>query len=382
MIKLTSRFTVPQVFVNDHYIGGADDFKKFTGIFPENRKEEPKGDMSWFEEPAKVEETKLRPVQESERVVELPTPPFLDKTDYVSLIKADRGSANDAKTPSVLNCLVSYKDRVDPNPIAVVHRLKKQLDKIIEKHRDDKQAVDYQAIKELDEFLEFEVATAELQSVKLADMDDGVKKAFCINLYNLMIKHAFTKVGVPTDKSNRGPFFTGVGYQLGEGYFTFDHLENGVLRSNRNGILKHEGDKRFAAIFPDSSVDCRIHFALNCGAASCPPIKKFTSIAIDDELDVVARAYCEDEGNVKVEDGKVWVNQIFNWYGKDFGGNDEEKLRTIVQWCEGEKKIEVMKVIDEGGGIDYMVYDWGSDAREPVRSFEVGDAFKEMEWGE
>jgi hypothetical protein len=59
-----------------------------------------------------------------------------------------------------------------------------------------------------------------------------------------MIKHAFTKVGVPTDKSNRGPFFTGVGYQLGEGYFTFDHLENGVLRSNRNGILKHEGDKR------------------------------------------------------------------------------------------------------------------------------------------
>jgi glutaredoxin-related protein len=38
MIKLTSRFTVPQVFVNEHYIGGADDFKKFTGIFPEDKK--------------------------------------------------------------------------------------------------------------------------------------------------------------------------------------------------------------------------------------------------------------------------------------------------------------------------------------------------------
>ncbi|GMH66292.1 hypothetical protein TrRE_jg2736 [Triparma retinervis] len=176
MIKLTSRFTVPQVFVNEHYIGGADDFKKFTGIFPEDKKVEPEGDMSWFEEPAKVEETRLRPVQESEKLVELPTPPFADKTDYASLIKADRGSANDAKTPSVLNCLVSYKDRVDPNPIAVVHRLKKQLDKIIENHRDDQQAVDYQAIKGLDEFLDFEVATAELQSIKLADMGDGVKK--------------------------------------------------------------------------------------------------------------------------------------------------------------------------------------------------------------
>jgi len=62
MIKLTSRFTVPQVFVNEHYIGGADDFKKFTGIF-QDKNEEPQGDMSWFEEPSKIEENKLRPVQ-------------------------------------------------------------------------------------------------------------------------------------------------------------------------------------------------------------------------------------------------------------------------------------------------------------------------------
>ena len=83
--------------------------------------------------------------------MELPTPPFNDTTDYFSIIKASRSTANDAKTPSVLNCLVSYKDRVDPNPISVVHRLKKQLDKIIEKYRDDKQKVDYEAIKEKDE---------------------------------------------------------------------------------------------------------------------------------------------------------------------------------------------------------------------------------------
>jgi len=180
--------------------------------------------------------------------VELPTPPFNDKTDYAALIKADRSTANDNKTPGVLNCLVSYKDRVDPSPISVVHRLKKQLDKIIDKFRDDKQAVDYQAMKREDDFLNFEIATSELQSVKLANIDDRVKKAFCINLYNLMIKHAFAKVGIPTDKENRGPFFTGVGYQLGEGFYTFDHVENAVLRSNRNGIIKDEADQRWVGV--------------------------------------------------------------------------------------------------------------------------------------
>jgi hypothetical protein len=55
--------------------------------------------MSWFEEPAKVEEIRLRPVQESEKLVELPTPPFADKTDYASLIKADRGSGETSAEP-------------------------------------------------------------------------------------------------------------------------------------------------------------------------------------------------------------------------------------------------------------------------------------------
>ena len=31
-------------------------------------------------------------------------------------------------------------------------------------------------------------------------------------------------------------------------------------------------------------VEPRIHFALNCGAKSCPPIKTFTSTDIDNEL--------------------------------------------------------------------------------------------------
>lgn len=113
--------------------------------------------------------------------------------------------------------------------------------------------VDYPGIKSSSEFLKFEIGTSELQSVSFKGLDDGCKKSVVINLYNLMIKHAFTKVGIPTDKENRGAFFTTVGYVFKDGFYSFDHLENGILRSNRNGILK-VGDSRFATIFEDEKV--------------------------------------------------------------------------------------------------------------------------------
>ena len=291
------------------------------------------------------------------------------------------------QTPGVLNCLTKYADRVDPNPAAVVDGLKGRLDALVDRFRDSQTGlVDYQGLRETDDFLSFEVATSELQSVRLGSMSDSLKKAFCINLYNLAISHAFCKVGIPTDKENRGPFFTGVGYQLGEGFFSFDHIENGVLRANRNGILGGAGgaaeDPRRDVIFPDDKVDCRIHFALNCGAASCPPIKRFTAASIDEELDCVARAYCEDPSNVQVDAdaGVCRLNMIFNWYGKDFGSTDREKVAKVMEWCDGEKKESIERLLNDnerGCKVEYLPYDWGSDSASPVRRFDISNVFKD-----
>ena len=72
-------------------------------------------------------------------------------------------------------------------------------------------------------------------------------------------------------------------------------------------------DPRRAAVLP--TCDPRIHFALNCGAKSCPPIKTFTASAVQEELRVVALAFCEQEDNVLVDVAKrtVALSQIFNW---------------------------------------------------------------------
>ena len=146
-------------------------------------------------------------------------------------------------------------------------------------------------------------------------------------------------------------------------------LENGVLRSNRNGILKSPTDPRYPSILPDSLVDNRIHFALNCGAASCPPIKRFTAEAIEGELEVVAMAYCEGDENVRVEGGALWLNAIFNWYGGDFGGTDREKARWVEGWC-GEEKARAIRELGDGVTVKYLEYDWGSDGIRPVRPYD------------
>lgn len=54
-----------------------------------------------------------------------------------------------------------------------------------------------------------------------------------------------------------------------------------------------------------SQVDPRIHFALNCGARSCPPVKLFTPDGLHGELQAAAAAFVAAEVSVPDETGEV-----------------------------------------------------------------------------
>ncbi|GMH96796.1 hypothetical protein TrVE_jg14068 [Triparma verrucosa] len=389
MIKLAERFTVPQCFVGETHIGGYDEFVNATH---EGGKLKSEDDLpqAFKTELASLPDA-LRAVDPSLKVVIPPPPPYANQLpDLAKSIETARlcsttplysplilsgTTPNESLHPSILNCLYRYNDRVDPNPDLLILRLKSTLDSLITSHTTSV-GVDYPSLKSSPDFLSFEIATSELQSLSFSSMSLSCKKSCVINLYNLMIKHAFTKVGIPTSKKNRGPFFTTVGYALKSGFYSFDHLENGILRSNRNSILK-PSDTRLLTILDDSSVDPRIHFALNCGAKSCPPIKKFTKEAVEEELEVTAKGYCEDDGNVKVEGGKVTLNMIFNWYGKDFGNTEREKVEKIRKWCVGEKGERVDEALGrEDFSVEYFVYDWGCDGVKPDVPFDEETGYK------
>ena len=72
-------------------------------------------------------------------------------------------------------------------------------------------------------------------------------------------------------------------YNVGGLLFTLDEIEHGVLRCNKG----HPKDEK--PMFEDdarkslslSFLDPRIHFALNCGATSCPPIRLLKIFRLD-----------------------------------------------------------------------------------------------------
>lgn len=181
------------------------------------------------------------------------------------------------------------------------------------------------------------------------------------------------KVGVGNTDLARASFFTGVKFNVGGDMYSFQDLENGILRGNRKApyaLVAQIGrnDPRLPLVM--QQVDCRIHFALNCGAKSCPPVKSFTAEGVEEELRIVSMAFCEDDNNVEVDDEQrtLSLSKIFSWYRADFAPSNKELPMKVVDFLRGEKKAKLQKMLDEEGpiSISFKPYDWGINASDFV----------------
>ena len=105
----------------------------------------------------------------------------------------------------------------------------------------------------------------------------------------------------------------------------------------------------FEKQFRLEEVDFRIHFALNCGAASCPPIAFYSAENIDKELDMATASYLESDVEYYKAENKVVVSKLFQWFIADFGGKS-----GIIQIL---KKYGVIPA-SENPKISYKPYDW------------------------
>eukprot|EP00122_Pirum_gemmata_P020635 Pgem_evm1s19282 len=207
-------------------------------------------------------------------------------------------------------------------------------------------------------------------------MDKNTKIAFGINLYNTMIIHAFSKVGEAKSMFDRFYYFGDIGYEIGGLYYSMYDLENGVLRANRlapyqfSPCIPFKDSKRIAQILRPEEVDCRIHFALNCGARSCPPVKKFSAEALDEELEIVSQSFFQQPENciIDLDNFTLKTTQIVGWYREDFGGKrDADVARTLAQWLPEDKKIGLKQIVDSKKfKILYSNYDWTTDAESSI----------------
>ena len=107
--------------------------------------------------------------------------------------------------------------------------------------------------------------------------------------------------------------------------------------------------------------DPRIHFALVCAAASCPPLRPeaYEGHRLDDQLGEQARAFLSDPQKNEwiTPDRTARLSKILKWYGDDFGSTESERLLYLA----GHLPSEVANAIRENPGswrLEYMPYDW------------------------
>lgn len=227
----------------------------------------------------------------------------------------------------------------------------------------EKAAVHYRAIRSSEEFERYKDLTRGLRSFDLHSLQERNQRlAFWVNIYNTAVIHGVIELGLEVSVKEFRGFFNRVMYEIGGFRFFLNDMEHGILRGNRRhpyGLLKpfRRKDPRLEFIvFPH---DPRIHFALVCGARSCPPIGFYEADQIDFQLQLASESFI-NSSQVKIlpQEETVVISKIFKWYKTDFGGSDSALIDLLLNFLdEGEKKTFLQRHRDKVR-IRYQPYDW------------------------
>lgn len=263
-------------------------------------------------------------------------------------------------------------DPSDDAPTRVADSLRR-VARIHARHVDEMTGlVDYAAVASDPEWLVFLDGLALLGRTRLSDVTPLRRRvAMLINLYNLGVATSRATVGAPRSSSERSKYFDDVRWVLGGRVYTLNDVEHGLIRCNRPHPYRlfpqftRRDDPRASEGVPPAEFDCRAHFALNCGAKSCPPVDVYTEDGLDAELEAAARAFNESSTTVDVRRGVARVSSLYRWYRRDFGENDVAVAKKIVGWLAGEPRVALEGLLAYGAarfrGLEYEPYDWTDD---------------------
>lgn len=198
--------------------------------------------------------------------------------------------------------------------------------------------------------------TAQLAAAKLDELaaqlnDDTKRLAFWLNIYNAYTQ--FQLKANPDKYKKRSAFYKEKFIHIAGMQLNLDRVEHGILRRSKIkwslGYLNKWFPPRFEKRLRVHKVDWRIHFALNCGAKSCPPIAFYKPEQIDRQLELSTMNYLKSDVEFKPDENKAAVPVLMSWFRGDFGG--KKKIVPI---------LKQYKIIPETAApkITFKKYDW------------------------
>ncbi|XP_035859861.1 uncharacterized protein zgc:152951 isoform X2 [Sander lucioperca] len=372
--ELTGRSSVPQIFFNNIHVGGNDDLQKLA---PEElqrlvnvvKKEPLPADAPPLPDENQPEdttgETDGEYMCERDELADL-----VEDLKHGTVIGSHRRGLTLYKKSFSGAQLVDWLQKEKGMAAELSLLVRELILKLFSEHLSaDGKSVDYKGMSVNPAFEHYCELAIQLQRVELLSLSREEKLAFFINIYNALVIHGYLRLGAPTNMWQRYRFFNYVSYLIGGEVFTLQDIENGVLRGNRKGVAQllrpfSKTDPRLQVALPDA--EPLIHFALNCGAKGCPPIKTYTPQDIDSQLRTAAEAFLENDDACMVDSGKreVRLSQIFKWYKADFGGTDEKLLKWVVEHMgDSPKKTSLQGVLSAGKTkVSFLPYDWSTNS--------------------
>jgi hypothetical protein len=184
--------------------------------------------------------------------------------------------------------------------------------------------------------------------------------AFWLNVYNALVIHAVLTFELRETVKELPRLFARVRYRLGAETFTLDDIEHGVLRGNRGHPAKPLlpqlwlWDRRRRHVLEE--LDPRRHFALNCGARSCPPIRCYEALELDAQLDMATRSFVQQDVDLDHDRRTVRLSRLFSWYRRDFGSNWQRRLAWIAPYLA---EPDDRRALADGGAwsLDFRAFD-------------------------
>ena len=182
--------------------------------------------------------------------------------------------------------------------------------------------------------------------------NDDLKKTFWINIYNAVVQLELTQNASLFD--NRGRFFSTERVTIAGKELSLDDIEHGIIRGSRSkltlGLTKKLMVPDYERKLRTKKRDGRIHFALNCGAKSCPPVATYHPDRIEEQLKESTQKFLMESSTYLKDENKVQVTTLFSWFRGDFGG-----LQGVVK-----NYLIPYHIIPEGSDpkLEFAKYDW------------------------
>ena len=220
-----------------------------------------------------------------------------------------------------------------------------------------RQALEPQEDSEEANLKAFLTCTSLLKGVHVNGLGEMERLAFFLNLYHVMIMHAFLVLGPPDSSFQWISYFNTISYQCSDEIFSLSELEHNIVRASMN----YPSNFVSKFVLPKSQFqfalrqsDYRINFALDCGSVSNPgKVPIYTTEQLDKQLDTACSNYLALFATVTAKRCYTILTlpRICQWFADDFGSNiqmiqqvqkflkEAEHKAIQASWSKQEKRF-------------------------------------------